>query len=524
MQGQGLTGVGTSAGPGDRTVADRSYFEHELRRRTTELQKENEKLRAEVEAFEKDNYESFKLERNVEELQAKEKSLRTQLGSYNLVLEKLHVQRDMAPDTILDEANSWRAKNEAARQQVDTIFQERNIKENQLAEIEGKIEKLRSRAEGLITAMDPAQRQAYDKTRKEKNALVEANATYQAALQKLSDDQERLDKELRRDPSKQQSVELHNTVRDLTQKRDALRAEASSKMSVPEEIERLTQEVKATNAAISNLNHQTSSALDDINKVRFRIQQVEQSLKEGKSDRAMQFKTLIKKDKVMTEFLEKFKETRNAQLKELKKFEVQIMEALDALGELGQRGANVPDAGFAKQLNTDLEFKKTQMEHSSSTADKLTHELEYRKAELQKMNNLDKKIADESANLKEDMARMQKELEQLGDIETVKDQFYAQKGDLEAQTVAAERRGDTMAENNLFYEEKHEQLERELRGKDAHIEVETVQKSLRHYNQNVYSLEEFIQGKSADGDYKILAGETMEMVSQINSLLVESLK
>lgn len=54
-------------------------------------------------------------------------------------------------------------------------------------------------------------------------------------------------------------------------------------LSVPEEIEKLTQKVKQANIEISGMEQQTSETLDSINKIRAQIVSVEKAIQESKS-------------------------------------------------------------------------------------------------------------------------------------------------------------------------------------------------------------------------------------------------
>merc|ERR1711871_1461254 len=79
---------------------------------------------------------------------------------------------------------------------------------------------------------------------------------------------------------------------------------------------------------------------------------------------------------------------------------------------------NVSDMSQQKldEMNDDLEFKQSQMDHSVSTSERLTRELQQRKLELEKIESLDEKIGVELAQLEEKKETMEKELEIYEDI------------------------------------------------------------------------------------------------------------
>jgi uncharacterized coiled-coil DUF342 family protein len=57
----------------------------------------------------------------------------------------------------------------------------------------------------------------------------------------------------------------------------------STQLSVPEEIERLTQKVKAANAEVAAFEQQRSETLDQINNIREEISKTEKAMADSKS-------------------------------------------------------------------------------------------------------------------------------------------------------------------------------------------------------------------------------------------------
>jgi hypothetical protein len=99
-------------------------------------------------------------------------------------------------------------------------------------------------------------------------------------------------KELKNDPVKQKSLSLFEELQQLQKQKTDL--ESDQVLSVPEEIERLTQKVvvschcntckvKATNAEIADIEYRTSASLDRINKLREQIINIDKQIGESKS-------------------------------------------------------------------------------------------------------------------------------------------------------------------------------------------------------------------------------------------------
>lgn len=86
------------------------------------------------------------------------------------------------------------------------------------------------------------------------------------------------------DPAKQKSLALHDELHQLQKQKLDLEEElGSTQLSIPEEIERLTQKVKAANAEVANFDQQRSEVLDHINNIREEISKTEKAMADSKS-------------------------------------------------------------------------------------------------------------------------------------------------------------------------------------------------------------------------------------------------
>lgn len=77
---------------------------------------------------------------------------------------------------------------------------------------------------------------------------------------------------------------LHDELHSLKKQKADLEEETSVTLSVPEEIEKLTQKVKAANNEIANITKHTSATIEQINKLREQIAKVERAMQENKCE------------------------------------------------------------------------------------------------------------------------------------------------------------------------------------------------------------------------------------------------
>lgn len=104
-----------------------------------------------------------------------------------------------------------------------------------------------------------------------------------AIIEEILRETQKLEEELRNDPSKQNSLALYDELHQLQKQKSDLEEETNNTLSVPEEIERLTQKVKATNSEITDIETKTSASLDRINKIREQLSVIEKQMSETKS-------------------------------------------------------------------------------------------------------------------------------------------------------------------------------------------------------------------------------------------------
>ncbi len=104
-------------------------------------------------------------------------------------------------------------------------------------------------------------------------------------MDELNKESLKLEEELHSDSSKQKALQLHDELYHLQKQKTELEEElGQTQLSVPEEIDRLTQKVKQANSDVANADQQTSETLDAINKIREQMSQVEKQMVESKSN------------------------------------------------------------------------------------------------------------------------------------------------------------------------------------------------------------------------------------------------
>lgn len=103
-----------------------------------------------------------------------------------------------------------------------------------------------------------------------------------------------------------EAVRLQTKLRELTTKRNIFREEENSKLSPANEREKLINEVRTNNQSLSKIARQMKIIEDQLNEKKEFLNQVEQDLEDGNSERHAKYKELKRRDDTMTQFMDTF--------------------------------------------------------------------------------------------------------------------------------------------------------------------------------------------------------------------------
>lgn len=105
-----------------------------------------------------------------------------------------------------------------------------------------------------------------------------------------------------------EAVRLLSKLNELVIKRNGLRDEEANRLSPAQEREKLINEVRSNNQALTSMNRQMKLLEDQLSDRRELLGQIEQDLEEGNSERHAKYKELKRRDETMTAFMETFRE------------------------------------------------------------------------------------------------------------------------------------------------------------------------------------------------------------------------
>jgi len=519
---QGMMGMRVrTAGPG-RQVQDNTYYLGLLRNKITEITTEINKFKREISQFHADNSQYAQLERKYEAYIKEVRQLEGQLADYNLAMDKTRTGSD--PADLAQYQGRLKEKNEYEKREVDNIFMHRKQKDELIQKCESEIISLQQQAEEKINQLAPNKVQEYRQLVQQNQMGQQNAARLRGELDGINQKVRAAEHELNRDQLRDEYHRLVNQVDRLERERSTLEEEMRTTNMDPEQVRQLLlSKVKEDNAKIALLEKSLKTTNDEMSNMRRLIGDHEEQLEQRKSDEGthQKYEVLFQRDQEMTQFIENYDETEKKGLQEQKDTQQVIVQLLEAMSKDLGRQNNMPTVAQVSEMQSDLTFKERQLKASQSTQERLEAELNKRKAELEKIDQLDKKIALELENLTNKMGSMKDQMEIFKNVENLRDLSDSSRRyllDLKQQYL---RRRDAVKRLIGPLSSSYDRLKNGLLESETGKTLESLEQKLRHYEQNIHHLREFIETKSRETDFRALKDQCGRLLEEINIAVIK---
>lgn len=223
----------------------------------------------------------------------------------NIVLDS--VNTGLTRQQVQQEATVLRERNEHMQNQLEAMFGERQQKTDINKDLEQQIQSERAKIDEMIFALSEEDQKKYRQLQALSESLRDQNIAMHEQIESLAKQKERLEANVVSSQSRMEAVRLLSKLNELVIKRNTLREEEANRLSPAQEREKLIGEVRANNQALTSMNRQLKIVEDQLNDKREILQQIDQDLEEGNSDRHAKYKELKRRDDTMTEFMESFR-------------------------------------------------------------------------------------------------------------------------------------------------------------------------------------------------------------------------
>ncbi|XP_054042777.1 intraflagellar transport protein 74 homolog isoform X2 [Rissa tridactyla] len=471
---------------------------------------------------EKSVYLSY--EKRAEALAGEIKDFQGQLADYNMVVDILNTNTDIAE--VIRDYNMLKVQNDRDAQSVDKIFTERQATEKLIQAVEEDIEREKVVADDIIKDMSQENQAKYMEMKAANEKLSQELIVQQQELDALSVKEEALRAEIAHSQLKQEAVQLYEKLHELEERRDQMIAEDKNMESPQEERERLLKQVKDDSQEIASMERQLTEVKEKINHFKKVIQRLDMDLENHQGEENWKYKELKKREESMDNFLETFEEVKNQELERKAQIEANIVALLEHSSRNVNRMKQISSVTNQelKIMQEDLTFKSNEMQKSQSTAKNLLTESQKLQMDLQKMELLEGKMVDELASLKDKMEQTKTELEVYNNLPALKASGEEKKKRLQDDKEKLTKRSHAFKKVMEQLNTEYETLKRELQDNETHSQLTNLERKWQHHEQNNFMMKEFIATKSQESDYQPIMKNVRKLVTEYNKALIEALQ
>lgn len=311
LSGLSLKRTGTASGM--RQVKDKRYWIAILQSKIQEITKETERLLDEKKKLDREKSARKLYEKKVKETAKELTNLQSKLTDMNLALDTSST--GMTRQQLQNETVALREKNETLQAQLESVFRERQKKDEDNSSLERQIEHERNQITEMIFSLPQNEQNRYKEFQKRAEKLKNENMEIHNQIEAYIKQKEKLSPLILNSQSRMEAVRLQTKLRELIAKRNNLREEELNRLSPGKEREKLIEEVRSNNQALSSISRQMKIIEEQLSNKKELLQQVEQDLEEGNSERHAKFIELKKRDDVMSTFMENFEHNMETEKK-----------------------------------------------------------------------------------------------------------------------------------------------------------------------------------------------------------------
>lgn len=207
---------------------------------------------------------------------------------------------------LQNETMVFRERNELMQNQLEQFFRDRQNREQQNQQLESAITAEKTKMHEMVYSLNGDERNRYMEHQLMCEKLKAENLEIHDQIESAIKQKEKLSSSVINSQSRLEAVKMHSKLREADAKRNQMKDEETNRLTPAQEREKLIREVRSNNQAVLSINKQTKIVSDQLTEKKELLQQVEQDLDEGSSERHTKYKELRKRDEMMTNFMETF--------------------------------------------------------------------------------------------------------------------------------------------------------------------------------------------------------------------------
>ncbi|XP_050362720.1 intraflagellar transport protein 74 homolog [Nymphalis io] len=514
---QGISGLRTSTARGFRTrqLQDKRYWEELMQVKVREMKAEIARLSEQADAGEREKSAKKHYEKRVRELAQELTDLQGRLADYNTAI---RIANGEAPKySVEEQTRELATNNKKLQEEVEQVFLEKQRKENQLRQLREQLDKEQSTISKLLSDMTTEQKSQYNELEATAAGLREEVEQARIQIDHLNREKEEFTKEITSSQIKMHLLELHRRLVAAEEKRDNLKDEINNRLDPQEEREKLLLQVREDNAAIASLDSNAANLKDQIRKVQELIEQAEQDLEEGNSERHQKYRELKKREETMDTFMSTYEENLKKEQEKIEQLEKDIVFALE------HSSSNIDlDLSEIDSLK-QREGYSSLSDDSKKTVESLTKDYERFQANLKKAEATRERLATELQTLPEKTLVMKEELVTLTDLEKLRDEGEERKRTLENEMRILKEKLAPTESAVVEASSKLRKLQESLDGNEMYAKLNSLEEHLAQLENRKTVLEEDIASITLKADYEPIKKEAMNELAALNKKIIEDL-
>ncbi|XP_063548316.1 intraflagellar transport protein 74 homolog [Cydia strobilella] len=514
---QGISGLRTGTARGFRTrqLQDKRYWEELMQVKVREMKAEIARLSEQADAGERERSAKKHYEKRVKDLAQELTDLQGRLSDYNTAIRIAN--GEASKHSVEEQTRELELNNKKLQEEVEQVFLEKQRKENQLRQLREQLEKEQSTISKLLSEMTPEQKDQYNELEATAAALREEAEHSRTQIDLLTKEKDQFSKEISGSQIKLHLLELYRRLATAEEKRDNLKNEMNNRLDPQEEREKLLQQVREDNASIQSLDSNAANLKEQIRKVQELIEEAEQDLEEGNSERHQKYRELKKREETMDNFMTTYEGNLIKEQDRIEQLEKDIVFALEHSSSNIDMDLSELDSLKQKEGYTSV------YDEGKKSMETLMKDYERFQTNLKKAESTRERLATELKTLPERTQAMQEELITLSDLERLRDEGEEQKKALETEIQMLKEKLAPTESAVTEAASKLKKLQESLNDNEMYAKLNKLEDQLAQLEDRKTVLEEDIASITTKGDYEPIKKKALEELAELNKKIIEDL-
>ncbi|KAF7634330.1 hypothetical protein Mgra_00006296 [Meloidogyne graminicola] len=305
----GSNRIGTSIG-GGRMIADTNYYLGLLHNKLNILDNELINLNTELNKAEKGKKNLLIYEQKAEEQAQELKQLQGLLADYNLIIDRQNTHSNTNLRSLDSEAEQIALTNQKLMVEVEELFNERRLREEQVQELEQRTERLKNENNERMRILEKEIKEEFEQVNIEVENLRNEMERKKIELAELTKNKEEMDMALANSPFKRQTMLMEEQLQELNNKRTQIIDELNSKETPEEQRDNFIQKIQKDNKEIGNMQEQLQEINERMSQAQEELQEFQNEFELLAGDKSEKFRELKNRGAQMDNFLDNFDESK----------------------------------------------------------------------------------------------------------------------------------------------------------------------------------------------------------------------